>query len=204
MGAGAIPRAAPCVPTQGSSSHRALVSYQWRFRAGITSGSSALLYIVEDILGLLILSHWQMSAVRRSRFRLLIPIVAVVSILLTVSAGEFDQFRTTTAVFRSLVILSAALFTLIQRVAVEQTDVWRRDWLWTTIALGCYYAESVAVEPLVGYFLAERRSDFATRVLLVHVLFTTTAFILIANGMRFPLSPLPAVEPHLSGRLTST
>ena len=140
---------------------------------------------VEDGLILWVLSYWQVRPVTRIAFRVAIPLVLVIYLVIALTADEPGSFQTFAGPFRALVVLSAALFTLLSRVAHEPEQVLRRDWLWTTMGVSLYYGVFVATEPIAAAIGASQR-DALVALFAVKALLDIVAFSLIWVGMRCP------------------
>jgi hypothetical protein len=144
---------------------------------------------VQDGLLLWALSLWQNRPVMRLTFRVAIPIHVLVTLGFAIAAGEQETFKTFASPFRSLVILSAAAYTIVSRSAEETDRIWMRDWLWTSLGVALYYGVYVIVEPVSGWLLAQGRSETVVNLYVVKAIFDVLAFLLIWKGMRCPLTP---------------
>ena len=134
------------------------------------------------------LSHWQASNTPRLALRASIPMVMVVTFVLTITMENTHTFSLVAAPFHSLVLLLAALWLLIHRsVGAGGADgaLIEHDWFWVTSGLIVYAGTAAAVQPL-GLYLLPKRED------LVHAVWTLSssawilAFTAIAWGMLCP------------------
>ena len=158
------------------TSSRLQVSNLWLFK---------FINPVEDGIILYVLSFWQVRPYTRLAFRVAIPLFILTYLTIAFSAGEEATFQAIAGPFRALVVLSAALFTLISRVASEPEDVMQRDWLWTSVGVSLYYGAQVSVEPIAAAMGTDRSAMLA--VFTVKSTLDVVAFILIWRGMRCPL-----------------
>lgn len=133
------------------------------------------------------LSHWQTRPLIRIAYRVAIPIVILIYIVIAIAAGEQSGFQSFAGPFRSLVVLAAALFTLLSRSTEEAEGVWSKDWFWVTIGVSLYYGLIVAAEPVVA-LLVPHNVSAALAVFTVKAIGDIIAFILIWRGMRCPLT----------------
>lgn len=141
---------------------------------------------VEDGVILWALSYWQLRPVTRIAFRVAIPIVILIYVVIAVAAGENDSFQTFAGPFRALVVMAASLFTLLSRSTEDADGVWTKDWLWATIGVSLYYGLIVAAQPIVA-IVAPQSTSAARAVFTVKAIGDVIAFILIWRGMRCPL-----------------
>lgn len=141
----------------------------------------------QDGLLLWALSYWQRGPVMRLTFRIAIPIHFLGTLGFAISSGELEAFKTFASTFRSLVVLSAAVYTIVSLSAEETDRIWMRDWLWSSLGVALYYGVYVIVEPVSGWFLAQGRGEAAITVFTVKAAFDILAFLLIWKGMRCPL-----------------
>lgn len=141
---------------------------------------------VEDGLILWVLSFWQVKALSRIAFRVAIPLVVTTYLVIALTADDPATFQAFAGPFRGLVVLAAALFTLLTRVAHEPEQVLRRDWFWTTMGVALYYGVFVATEPIAAAIGATAR-DALIALFAVKALLDIVAFTLIWVGMRCPL-----------------
>jgi hypothetical protein len=141
---------------------------------------------IEDALILYALSFWQVRPVTRIAFRIAIPLVVATYLIIAVSAGEVDTWKTFAGPFRALVVVSATLYTLISNLARELEEAWSRDWLWVTFGVTLYHGIDVATDPIVAA-IGESGRNTLLAIYCVKFTFDVIAFILIWRGMRCPL-----------------
>ena len=143
---------------------------------------------IEDALLLYALSFWQTRPLHRIAFRVAIPLVILIYLGIGFAAGELATFKTFSGPFRTLVILSAALFTLLSRAAAEPEGVWQKDWMWATLGMALFYGISVAADPIVAA-IYPRSVRLAQLVYGVKAIGDTFAYVLVWKGMRCPIQP---------------
>lgn len=141
---------------------------------------------IEDALLLWAYSHWQTRPEMRLTFRLAIPLLVVVSSLIAITAGEFNTFKSFSSPFRSLILMSAIVYTLISRWMQEKEPVADRDWLWTSVGVMLYFGAYVLVEPVANSLIPEHMG-LARFVYVVKGCVDLVAYILIWKGMRCPV-----------------
>ena len=131
------------------------------------------------------LSGWQPNDFLRLTYRLTIValLVATAVLLFTLRPGPlFDQFL---APLHNLVVLAAALHTLVHRTLIEESPITREDWFWITLGMSLYFAASVAVRPFAQATVATH-PDWVRAAYEVRAGITTLAFTLVAWGIAWP------------------
>ena len=141
---------------------------------------------IEDALLLWAYSHWQTRPEMRLTFRLAIPLLITVSTFIAFQAGEFNTFKSFSSPFRSLILLSAVVYTLISRWMQENEPVADRDWLWTSVGVMLYFGAYVLVEPVANSLIPDQM-ELARLVYVIKACVDLIAYILIWKGMRCPV-----------------
>lgn len=141
---------------------------------------------LEDAIILWALSLWQRSPLARLWVRTAIPLTVLGYVLIVFGAGEVDTFKQFGTAFRSLIVLSAALFTLISRGVDEPDGVWDKDWLWVSIGVALYYGLLVATDAFLEAVINEDL-QLARAVITSKSLANIVVFLLVWRGLRCPL-----------------
>lgn len=131
------------------------------------------------------LSGWQSNELLRLAYRLAIPTLAVATLAaMRVSQAEplFDQV---VAPFHALVLLAAALHTLVDRTLRSAGTIAREPWLWIGLGLSLYFAGSVAIRPFAQALLGSH-PDWVRQAWLARAWTTILAFALITTGILCP------------------
>lgn len=140
-----------------------------------------------DILILWALSLWQDHPLRRIGIRvavfLLIPVWLIYAIY--EGPGAFGRFSDP---LRSIVILLAALVTLVGNSLNTNKRIVQQDWFWVASGIALYFALEAAVGPFVEYVLHQAR-DVASRAFLFKARIDIVAFLLVAVGLLCPPDP---------------
>jgi hypothetical protein len=152
---------------------------------------------LEDAALLMAYSYWQLRPLMRISFRVAIPLLAVVTLAIALAFGETHTFKSASAPFRLLLITTAVAYTLVVRTAREDSRIWERDWLWTSLGVILYYAAFVVVDPVSAALLPER-ADLARLVFVVKGAVDTVAITMVWIGMRCPVEA-PQRSELLSG-----
>lgn len=142
---------------------------------------------IEDALLLWAYSHWQTRPEMRLTFRLAIPLLIAVSTFIAFQAGEFNTFKSFSSPFRSLILMSAVVYTLISRWMKENEPVADRDWLWTSVGVMLYFGAYVLVEPVANSLISADQMAMARLVYVIKACVDLVAYVLIWKGMRCPV-----------------
>lgn len=161
---------------------------QWSisFFAGRNLWYFSFSHPIEDALLLWAYSHWQTRPEMRLTFRLAIPLLIVVSTFIAFQAGEFNTFKSFSSPFRSLILMSAVVYTLISRWMQENEPVADRDWLWTSVGVMLYFGAYVLVEPVANSLIPDQMA-LARLVYVIKACVDLIAYLLIWKGMRCPV-----------------
>lgn len=134
-----------------------------------------------DVLILLALSLWQDHPLRRLGIRvatfILIPVW--IGYAIAEGVGTFGRFSDP---LRSLVILLAALVTLIGNSLSTTRRIVRQDWFWVASGVALYFALEVALGPFMDFIFRDSR-DIAMRAFLFKARFDIVAYLLIGVGL---------------------
>lgn len=141
---------------------------------------------VMDATLLWTLSLWQVSYFGRLLMRIAIALVIPTWLGFALFFDGPRQFGTVSAPLRDLVLLLAALYTLLTRAYYSTERPLRADWLWITIALCIYFALAAALEPLAAALYATK-PDLVGDAFLGKAVVDIVVFSLIAAGLLCPL-----------------
>ena len=143
---------------------------------------SYLLTPVGTALALWALAFWQVSERSTLILRLLIPVLAGVWIVLVLAIESIRTFSLLAQPLAGLLLLGAAIWTLLTRAIREEGRLPDQDWLWVTFGIAIYSATSVALPPL-GHLLLDVSRDLVIRAYEGKALIDVLAFALIARGV---------------------
>jgi hypothetical protein len=143
---------------------------------------------IETGVVLIALSLWHADAVFRLALRLAVPLFTVVWGLLVAFVERTDTFGLVTGPLQSLVLLSAALFTLLARARVQEGPLAREDWFWVSAGLSLWYGAAAAQEPIARLLVAEHPSVVSSAY-QVKAVVDVFASLIIARGMLCPILP---------------
>jgi len=142
-------------------------------------------------IALWILSLWQVSARPARVLRLLIPFLFVVWMAMVAGIESTHTFSLLAEPFAGLVLLSAALWTILTRAIREEGSLAQQEWLWIGAGMALYAATSVALPP-VSAILISLSPDLVMRAYEGKSLVDVLSFALIARGILCSSpSPLP-------------
>lgn len=147
------------------------------------------------------LAAWQLTYLERLTLRLAIPIYVVAHFTLALLTEDLRHFSRYAAPLHSLIILIAALWTLIRRsFASSEQPLLQSDWFWVAGGLAIYGATSAAFGPVASILMRDR-IDLVVAAVNVRAAFHILSFVAIAWGVqcRHPAklsgpssSPLPS------------
>ena len=119
-----------------------------------------LSYALTPLMGgafLWAMASMQPGNVGRLALRLTVPAYLVAWYGLTLTAEDTGTFSSFAYPFHSLLLLAAALWTLVVRgLEPSERQVLRTDWFWILGGLALYAAATAAIEPLFARMLRER------------------------------------------------
>lgn len=143
---------------------------------------------IETGVVLLGLACWHGKAIPRLTLRIAVPLFALVWALLVVFVERTDTFGLVTGPLQSLVLLSAALFTLLARVRTQEGGLFDEDWFWICAGLSLWYGSASALEPLARLLVAGHPSVVSSAYQVKAAVDVFASFIL-ARGMLCPIPP---------------
>lgn len=144
-------------------------------------------YPVSDSLVMLALAAWQDHPLRRIGVRVALYLLVPVWLIYAVAEGT-KSFGLYSDPLRSIVILIAALTTLIGNSLLTTRRISRYDWFWVAAGVALYFALELALGPFLEYVLHSSR-DVASRAYRLKASIDIIAFVLIGIGLLCPLDP---------------
>ena len=135
-----------------------------------------------------ILSLWQQSARSATVIRFLIPVLGIVWVAMVVAIESTRTFSLLAEPFAGLLLLGAAIWTLLTRVVREEGRLGRQEWAWIAGGMALYAATSVALPP-VSYLLVDLNPGLVIRAYEGKSLIDVVAFALIARGVLIRPAP---------------
>jgi hypothetical protein len=143
---------------------------------------------------LMALSCWHSDAIPRLVLRYSIIPFVVIWCLLVFKVESFDQFSLLTGPFRSLLLLTASLGTLLLLVRHEEDNLLRKDWFWICGGLSLSYGTDVALEPL-SRRLVESHAAMVVSAYQIKMLIDIVVSLIITRGMLCPIPPRSSGGP---------
>jgi hypothetical protein len=130
------------------------------------------------------LAAWQLTYLERLTLRLAIPIYVVAHFTLALLTEDLEDFSRFAAPLHSLIILIAALWTLIRRsFAQSEQPHLQSDWFWVAGGLAIYGAASAAFGPVASILMRDR-IDLARAAVNVRAALYVLSFMTIAWGIQ--------------------
>ena len=155
--------------------------------AGNNNRWSQMLAIpIQNAIMLWTLSLWQRQPVSRLAFRIAIPLFLVAMIAVVPALRDHGLFDTVARPFQALLLLAAALHTLIANAARDPGGVTRQDWFWITLGASLYFGLRVALPPFAAA-LMQSNMELVRLAYLVQAWADIAVFLLIARGIWCPL-----------------
>ena len=141
---------------------------------------------IQNAIMLWTLSLWQRHAVSRLAFRIAIPLFLVAVFALVPALRDKPTFETVARPFQGLLLLAAALYTLVSNAARDPGGVTRQDWFWVTLGTSLYFGLRVALPPFAAV-LMQSNMELVRLAYLVQAWADIAVFALIARGIWCPL-----------------
>ncbi len=142
---------------------------------------------VSDILVMLALASWQDHPLRRIGLRVALYLLVPVWLIYAIAEGT-KSFGEISDPLRSIIVLIAALMTLIGNSLNTSRRISRADWFWVAAGVALYFALELALGPFLEYVLHNSR-DVASRAYRLKASVDIIAFLLIGTGLLCPLDP---------------
>jgi hypothetical protein len=163
-------------------------------------------YVVTPIAAGLVLwalAWWQPAPWPRLAIRLLIPLICLAWLPIVLLIEDTQTFSQLGEPFVGLVIMSAAIYTLVARALRETQSVSSQDWFWIAVGIAIYHGVVVALQP-ASLKLLGRHPHLVVRALQVKALVEILAFLAISWGIVRPGSLLRSGGRRPAGRLGSS
>jgi hypothetical protein len=130
------------------------------------------------------LAAWQLTYLERLTLRLAIPIYLVAHFSLALLTEDVRHFSLFAAPLHALIILTAALWTLVRRSFAhsEQPNL-QCDWFWVAGGLAIYGAASALFGPVASRLMRDR-IDLVVAAMNVRAALYVLSFIAIAWGVQ--------------------
>lgn len=148
-----------------------------------------LSYLLTPVMGAAFLwglSWLQPGLVGRLALRIAVPGYLIVWYALAFTAEDLTTFSRFVYPVHSLLILAAALWTMIRRgLDPKEVPLLRADWFWIAGGLGLYAAATAAIEPLLAGMM-QKRVDLVILAYQVRAGCYLLAFLAITLGILCP------------------
>lgn len=142
------------------------------------------------------LAEWHPDNAAKLALRAAIPLVVVVSAVLTLTIDDARTFSLVVAPFHSIVMLLAAIWTFVILSLRSDSSIPKADWFWIVGGLMLYAATATAIEPLAWYLIQER-------VDLLHSAFNVRAAVVLLSFAAITWGMLLRRTPRYSGGSSS-
>jgi len=137
---------------------------------------------------LMALSCWHAEAIPRLVLRYAIIPFLIIWCVLVLKVESFDQFSLVTGPFRSLLLLTASLGTLLILLRREEGNLLQNDWFWICGGLSLSYGTDVALEP-ISRLLVGTQVGMLTSAWQLKMVIDIVVSLVIARGMLCPIPP---------------
>jgi hypothetical protein len=158
-----------------------------------------LAYIGAPILSaalLWALAQWHPARAARLALKTAIPLVLIVSAVLTVTLEDPRDFSLAVAPFHAIVMLLATFWTFLSLSLEAKSWMAQEDWFWIIGGVMLYSATAAAMQPLAWYLIRER-------VDLLHAAFNVRSAVAILSFAAIAWGMLPRRAPRYSGGSSS-
>lgn len=142
---------------------------------------------VSDVLVMLALAALQDHPLRRIGVQVALYLLVPVWLIYAIAEGP-KSFGEYSDPLRSVVILIAALMTLIGNSLTTTRRISRADWFWVAAGVALYFALELALGPFLKYVLPNSLG-VASRAFQLKASVDIIAFLLIGTGLLCPLDP---------------
>jgi len=134
------------------------------------------------------LAFWIPERSSSLALRAAVPLVALASVILTITLDDPRSFSLVVAPFHSIVMLLAAVWTFVSLSLESKSSIVRQDWFWIIGGVMLYAATATAIQPLAWYLIRERvdllHAAFNVRAAMVLLSFSAITWGMLSQGMR--------------------
>lgn len=155
----------------------------WTMYVGQPLVSSALLWA---------LAQWHPDRSARLALKIAVPLVVLVSAVLSLTFDDPREFSLAVAPFHAIVTLLATVWTFVSLSLASESSIASEDWFWMIGGLMLYAATAAAMQPLAWYLIRER-------VDLLHAAFNVRAAVVILSFAGITWGMLLRGAPRFSG-----
>lgn len=138
------------------------------------------------------LAQWHPGKPARLALKVAIPLVLVVSVVLTLTLDDPRDFSLAVAPFHAIVMLLATVWTFVSLSLATEQSLAGEDWFWIIGGVMLYSAIATAMQPLAWYLIRER-------VDLLHAAFNVRAAVVILSFAAITWGMLLRGAPRYSG-----
>ncbi|MEX1185588.1 MAG: hypothetical protein WEA80_03280 [Gemmatimonadaceae bacterium] len=134
-------------------------------------------YVGHPILSMALLwalAQWHPAKPARLALKIAIPLVLLVSVVLTLTLDDPRNFSLAVVPFHAIVMLLATVWTFVSLSLAAERSLADEDWFWVIGGVMLYAATAAAMQPLAWYLIRER-------VDLVHAAFNVRAAALVLS-----------------------
>lgn len=152
-------------------------------------------YVGHPVLSMALLwalAQWHPAKSARLALKVAIPLVLVVSIVLTLTLDDPKDFSLAVVPFHAIVMLLATVWTFVSLSLVTERSLAGEDWFWMIGGVMLYAATATAMQPLAWYLIRER-------VDLLHAAFNVRAAVVILSFAAITWGMLLRGAPRYSG-----
>lgn len=138
------------------------------------------------------LAQWHPAKSARLALKVAIPLVLLVSVVLTLTLDDPGDFSLAVVPFHAIVMLLATVWTFVALSLATERSLAGEDWFWMIGGLMLYAAIGTAMQPLAWYLIRER-------VDLLHAAFNVRAVVILLSFAAITWGMLRRGAPRYSG-----
>lgn len=138
------------------------------------------------------LAHWHPAKAAKLALKIAIPLVLLVSVVLTLALDDAGDFSLAVVPFHAIVMLLATVWTFVSLSLKAESSIVQEDWFWIIGGVMLYAATAAAMQPLAWYLIRER-------VDLLHAAFNLRAAVVILSFAAITWGMLLRGAPRYSG-----
>lgn len=142
------------------------------------------------------LAQWHPGRAARLALKTAIPLVLLVSLTLTLTLDDPNDFSLVVAPFHAMVMLLASVWTFVSLSLEAKSWIVHEDWLWIIGGVMLYAGTTATMQPLAWYLIRERLD-------LLHAAFNVRAAVMILSFAAITWGILPRRAPRYSGGSSS-